>query len=126
MNESYPDAIYRILARFARDWPVTIDVGPGWFPLLARLDERLSEVSPHYVVHQVKSKFGSLSFYAQCSDDPQDYNEALVEAIRAAEWESTTACEECGEPAGTYTIGMWVWTLCSRHASEKLTPDDAA
>lgn len=126
MTRLYPPAICRICARIAPDWPKTIDVGPGWYSLLARLDERLSVVAPAYVVHQVKSKFGSLSFYAQSSEDPLDYNEAFVDAIRAAEWESTSACEECGAPAGTYTIGLWVWTLCPTHANQKIGPDAAA
>lgn len=126
MTRPHPDGISRIISRIAPDWPKTIDVGPGRFPLLARLDERLSKVAPHYVVHQVKSKFGSLCFYAQSSDDPQDYNEAFVDTIRAAEWESTSVCEECGDPAGTYTIGLWVWTLCPRHASERSGPNNAA
>ncbi|MDQ4215056.1 hypothetical protein [Microbacterium capsulatum] len=101
------------------DWPAVIDVGAGWFPLLIRLDGQLAEIAPDYELHQCKSKFGALSFYAQPSDDPSIYNEEFVEAIRAAEWESTRTCEECGEPAGQYVIGLWVWTLCAKHAAEK-------
>lgn len=121
-----PDVISRLIARIAPEWPKIVDVGPGWYPLLERLDEKLNDVAPGYVVHQVKAKFGALCFYAQSSKDAQEYNEAFVEVIRSAEWESTTVCEECGEPAGTYTIRMWVWTLCARHATEKAEPDDAA
>lgn len=119
MTNDYPESIRRIIARIAPGWPEVIEVGPGWYSLLARLDERLSAMAPEYVVHQVKSKFGSLSFYAQSSDDPLNYDEEFLEAIRSAEWASTEACEECGEPARTYVIRVWVWTLCERHAAEK-------
>lgn len=119
LTNDYPESIRRIIARIAPEWPEIIEVGPGWYPLLARLDERLSAMAPGYVIHQVKSKFGALSFHAQSSADPLTYDEEFLEAIRAAEWESTEACEDCGEPARTYAIRMWVWTLCERHAADK-------
>jgi hypothetical protein len=114
--------VRRIVARFGADWSQSIEVGPGWYPLLAELDERLTAIAPGYIVQQVKSKFGSLAFYAQPSENAYDYNEDFQTAIREAEWASTTRCEECGGPAQTYTIRMWVWTLCQRHAREKRSP----
>ena len=119
MAAGTPPAIQRIIARIEPGWPEIADVCPGWFPLLARLDVRLSAIAPGYVVQQVKSKFGALSFYARASEDVYDYNEEFHESIRAAEWESTTTCEECGAPARTYVIQLWVWTLCKRHAHAK-------
>lgn len=115
----YPEAISGLIMRIAPDWSPTVDVGPGWYPLLMRLDERLTAIAPRYIIHQVKSKFGALCFYAQPSDDPYHYDESFQDAITAAEWESTRTCEECAAPAYTYTIGLWVWTLCEAHASEK-------
>ncbi|MFH8253054.1 hypothetical protein ACH3VR_21990 [Microbacterium sp. B2969] len=114
-----PEGLVNLLRRFAPDWPAVLDVGAGWHPLLIRLDRQLAEIAPDYELHQCKSKFGALSFYAQPSDDPSIYNEEFVEAIRAAEWESTRTCEECGEPGGQYVIHLWVWTLCAKHAAEK-------
>lgn len=93
-----------------------MDVNPGWYTLLERLDASLVEIAPNYRVQQVKSKFGSLSFSARPSDDPYDYNEAFIEAIRAAEWASIELCELCGASAKQYVIRMWVWTLCDEHA----------
>lgn len=119
MTEDYPPQIGRIVARIESGWPEIIDVSPGWYPLLGRLDEKLSAISPTYVVQQVKSKFGSLSFYASASEDPYDYSEEFHEAIRAAEWESTETCEECGASARTYVIEIWVWALCVEHARAK-------
>lgn len=119
MAEDASPAIRRIIARIEPGWPESVDVSPGWYPLLDRLDIRLTAIAPGYVVQQVKSKFGALSFHARASEDVYDYNEEFSEAILAAEWESTTTCEECGVPARTYTIRMWVWALCERHARAK-------
>ena len=91
----------------------------GWYPLLERLDVTLTELAPDYRVQQVKTKFGSLSFYASPSDDPYDYNDTFNDAIRAAEWASIEVCEDCGAPAKQYVIRMWVWTVCDEHAAER-------
>ncbi|MBN9159220.1 MULTISPECIES: hypothetical protein [unclassified Microbacterium] len=123
MTTQEPEEIRGLIARIAPGWSPTIDVGTGWYPLLAQLDRRLAAIAPRYIIHQVKSKFGALSFYAQPSDDPYHYDDAFRDAITAAEWESTRTCEECAAPARTYTIGMWVWTLCEVHASAKRGSD---
>lgn len=119
MNEEYPPAIQRIIERIDPGWPDSVDVSLGWYPLLERLDVTLTELAPDYRVQQVKTKFGSLSFYASPSDDPYDYNEAFNDAIRAAEWASIEVCEDCGAPAKRYVIRMWVWTVCDEHADER-------
>lgn len=114
-----PAGIERIIARIAPEWPDTIEVAAGWYPLLVELDAQLAALAPDYIIYQVKAKFGSLSFYAQPSDDVYDYNQVFQETIRAAEWKSIETCEECGQPARQYTIRMWTWTLCAAHAAEK-------
>lgn len=120
--DGFPSEIQRIVARFEQGWPETVDVGEGWFPLLARLDERLSVIAPGYSVQQIKSKFGALSFFARASNDVYDYNEEFNEAIRAAEWESTETCEVCARKAQVYVIRMRVWTLCEEHARREAEP----
>ena len=107
--------LQRIIDRFAPGWPPILDVSTGWHRLLVELDQTLENIAPRYVVHQVKQKFGSLSFHAVPSEDPYDYNEEFQEAIRAAECRSTETCEECGAPAKQYVIRMWVSTLCTQH-----------
>lgn len=124
MDEDSSRGIERIIARIEPGWPEAIDVGPGWHPLLSRLDQRLSVIAPRYVVQQVKAKFGALSFFARPSEDVYDHSEEFRDAILAAEWESTTTCEECGASARTYTIRMWVWALCERHARAKAEISD--
>lgn len=119
MTDEYPPELRRIIARIEPGWPEDIHVGPGWYALLGRLDEQLSAADPRYTVQQVKSKFGALSFYARASEEPSEYNNEFHEIVRAAEWASTETCEECSAPAQTYTIRMWVWTLCTEHAKIK-------
>lgn len=119
-TDQLPDNLRPLMARFDPSCPELLEVGPGWFPLLARLDARLVAIAPGYRVQQVKSKFGALCFYARPSDDVYALDPAFDEAIRAAEWESTETCEDCGAPgAGCYTIRLWSWTLCPEHARER-------
>lgn len=125
MHEEYPPELRRIVARFAPGWPPLVDVSAGWHHLLVELDRTLATIAPGYLIHQVKQKFGSLSFYAAPSEDPYDYNEEFQAAIRAAEWRSIETCEECGAPAKQYVIRMWVIALCDRHHDEVVDFDPA-
>lgn len=97
---------------------------PGWYPMLARLDARLSAIAPGYILQQCKSKFGSLAFYAAPSDDVSEYNEEFNEAIRAAEWESIETCEVCGAPGAQYVINLWVSVLCPKHHHKAIRAAD--
>lgn len=125
MHDSYPPEIQRIVNRIAPGWPDVLEVEPGWYPLLARLDERLTAIAPNYVLQQCKTKFGSLCFYAEPSDEPWSYDENFNEAIRAAEWESIKTCEECGATtAGQYVFSRWVSTLCAEHAQARSMATD--
>ena len=119
-RSDYPSEMRRLIDRIAPAWPAVLDVCPGWYPLLARLDARLSAIAPGYVLQQCKSKFGSLSFYASPSDDPSDYDEEFNKTIRAAEWESIETCEECGAAGAQYVINLWVSVLCPKHHRAKI------
>lgn len=122
--EHFPPEVQGIIERIDRGWPELLDVGVGWYPLLARLDSSLRAIAPDYVVQQVKSKFGALCFYAQPSNDPYLFDNAFTEAIGAAEWESTETCEICGAQARQYVIRMWVSTLCQTHAQDHVAAGD--
>ncbi|APH45469.1 hypothetical protein BMW26_11280 [Microbacterium sp. 1.5R] len=119
MTEEYPAGVQRIVARITDPWPATVEVSPGWYPLLESLEHHLAALAPDYVVHQVKSKFGALSFFAASSTNPEEYSEEFNAAILAAEWKSIVTCELCGAPARQYTIQLWTWTLCATHSAEK-------
>lgn len=117
MIDDYPSDLLPVLARFDANWPTALEVGAGWYPLLVRLNERLTELAPDYVVQQVKSKFGSLAFYA--TPPPGTDDDAFRAAVEAAEWASIETCEECGAPARQYVFHLWVHTLCADHAHHR-------
>ena len=60
-------ALERILRRIPDGWGRWISCGPGWYPIVVRLDTELAAIDPGYVVHQVKEKFGGLRYYAEAS-----------------------------------------------------------
>ena len=119
MTDELPPQIQAIADRLAESWGETADVRPGWFELIIRLDEQLTRLSPGYVVEQCKSKFGTLRYYAR-PEDPDDIDTQLTfnDLIRAAENESATLCEECGENGQQITVRGWVYTLCPAHAQQ--------
>lgn len=79
-------ALERILRRIPDGWGRWISCGPGWYPILARLDHRLAVIDPGYVVQQVKEKFGGLRCYTEPSAPP---------CCRA--WEATHALPDPGD-----------------------------
>lgn len=110
-------ALQPLLNRIPPEWPRTLEIHKGWVPLLIALNEQLTDIAPHYQLHQCKTKFGALAFYAQPTDDPYTHLDDFSDAIRAAEWRSTEICELCGQPARHYVIRLWTWTLCPTHAT---------
>lgn len=124
MNDELPPQIQAIAGRIADGWAETIDVGPGWFELLARLDRQLAEISPGYVIEQCKTKFGTLRYYARHEDADHPDAAQFSDIIRDAADESATPCEDCGQPAQQVTIRGSVWTLCPAHAQQRTNPSE--
>jgi len=121
-----PPRIKTIADRIAEGWGETIDVGPGWFDLIADLDARLARLSPGYVVEQCKTKYGGLRYYARPEDtDDIDTQMTFNEIIRDAEDQSTSICEECGAPGRQITLRGWIWTLCDTHTQLRRQEDHA-
>jgi hypothetical protein len=84
------------------------ECGDGWFDILWRLSKILSSVDLEAKALQVKEKFGTLHFYADC-------NAAAQDAIDRAEMESAKTCEMCGSHIGTKIRSYtgWYATLCA-------------
>ncbi len=59
----YEDTLRTLLERIPDGWGRWIQCGPGWYPILARLNKRLEEFDPDYQVLQIKEKFGTLRIY---------------------------------------------------------------
>jgi hypothetical protein len=83
----------RILRRIPDGWGRWIGCREGWYPLIVELDRRLADLDPGYHVHQVKEKYGTLSYYIQGAPIVAAAMEALVDQ---AEAESAHICESCG------------------------------
>lgn len=120
VTDELPPQIQAIADRIADGWGETIEVGPGWFDLLIRLDAQLARLSPGYVIEQCKAKYGGLRYYAR-PEDPEDIDTQLTfnEIIWAAEGESTHICEECGNPGYQVTFRGWISTLCPEHTQRQ-------
>lgn len=103
----YEAALRSLLERIPDGWGRWIGCGRGWYPILARLEERLNQLDPDYRVHQIKEKFGTLRFYWE-GDIPD--GDAIVDE---AEAESARTCELCGGPGRLRSKGGWLKTLCT-------------
>ena len=130
----------RFLKRF--NYGFDFSIGPGWWPLVADLDEKLCMIDANYTVDQIKEKFGGLRFYATMSDgaantradilglgsltmrnEQAEANPAFDEfmaAIDAAEDASYKVCEECGAPGVLCASGGgWLMTRCEACAEKE-------
>ena len=102
---------------------VILEFENGWVPLVTRLMDAIDAVGLDYKVDQIKEKFGGLRFYWHPKSQDDDGSipegrEGAVDQIEvlvaAAEDESLTTCEVCGEPGRTRR-GSYVRTLCDTH-----------
>lgn len=97
-----------------------LDCGDGWYNLLddlcCKIQKHLNE-NPQlksFKVHQVKEKFGGLSFYYQDGDD------YISKAVREAEQQSYKTCELCGNEGNPCRSETgWLKTLCKEHSEER-------
>lgn len=94
-----------------------LDIGPGWLPLVVRLNEQMAKVDPDYRVMQVKEKFGALRYYYFGSDDL--LHERLSRLVDDAEKKSVTICERCGKEGKLRMAHHWWFTMCDEHAEER-------
>lgn len=108
----YPTAYARPTGRRETFAMFGFECGPGWFDILDRLGAvlELHKVS----CAQVKEKFGMLRVYWHADYLEPDADDAVRAAIDAAEAESASVCEQCGDLGGeTISLGGWLKTLCS-------------
>ena len=83
------------------------EVGPGWFPLLARTFRALTKAGWDRQAAQIKEKMGGLRLYLENGDD------RLWGIVQQAENDSVSICEICGKP-GERHGGSWIATRCKR------------
>lgn len=88
------------------------NVGPGWQPLIEKLNRDLLALDPDYRIDQIKEKFGGLRYYWTASEDlPDDPWLAMDHLVADAERLSETTCESCGAPGELRGAG-WLVTQC--------------
>ena len=114
----YNNSIIDLLSRFDSRFPTSLDIGPGWIPIIAELNNQISYIDSSYKVVQIKEKFGTLRYYIDFSLDkkntiPFDIIHIL---ISHAEVKSSSTCEQCGETA-KLIVRPWYKTLCDTCAS---------
>lgn len=114
MPNDNPD-LKPIVDRIPSGWGKWIDVGPGWYPIVIKLNEDIAKIAPDYEVHQVKEKFGGLRYYCQENDE-------IRELIREAERKASVTCEVCGAPAVLKVCRYWYKTICDSCADKDYVP----
>ena len=120
----YEDILRVLLERIPDGWGRWIQCGPGWYPILARIEKQLRQIDPDYQVLQIKEKFGTLRFYLAWQ-----YDELGKAAVAEAEAEAARTYELCGSPGRLRIRNSWLRTVCndcgqSEDGYEEL-PDDA-
>lgn len=107
-------AIETILRRIPDSWGRWIGVDAGWYLLVIATDHRLAELDAHYIVQQIKEKFGTLRYYcAPSNDDPSpDLLDAFDAITEDAERAAAITCERCGEPGVLQRTSYWAKTMC--------------
>ena len=73
----------------------SLDIGPGWIPIIVDLHSSILSILPNYTILQIKEKFGGLRYYIVDNSDyvtPQIQQEAN-HLIRLAEQKSFQTCE---------------------------------
>lgn len=100
VGDDFPSPLERILGRFEPGCEPEILVEQGWWPLLVRLDVRLSGIVPDYALRSVRPTDGRLHF-AVAPLSIEHAPRSFLDAIRDAEEESQHTCEVCGRPGQT-------------------------
>ena len=110
----------KLLDKFHPAYFKSIDVYPGWYEIITKLDNLLSYISPDYKISQIKTKFGGLRYYADFEWDKEDPDYQTREdifdsLIRYYESLSMSICEVCGSWGEMHDKKGWYYTACSKH-----------
>lgn len=113
VGDDFPGPIQAIAERVLPGRIPEVIVEQGWWPLLVRLDRRLTAIDPEYMIRQVLPVDGRLRF--EVEDSP--FARELRAIIHDAEDESARTCEACGRPGRRRsTYHPWYEVLCDEDA----------
>lgn len=91
-----------VLARMDKSYGQTIDCDKGWFPIIRAINDELAELDPHYVIYQIKEKFGSLRYYFAPSRP--DLAPEMYQIVEKHCLVADQTCEITGKP-GVLMVG---------------------
>lgn len=97
---------------FENNFPVPVEAGPGWFPLINAIHQTLLKLDPDYKIEQIKEKLGGLRYYFQ-SDANDRIFEIMHNIVKSGEDLSFHICENCGD-IGSLRGEGWLRTLCDK------------
>ncbi|ORW08079.1 MULTISPECIES: hypothetical protein [Mycolicibacter] len=103
------DALASVRARFAADAPHTIVCGPGWYRVIADLDQEIAAADPAAQYLHIAQADGNLTIDTTSS-------ELQVRALIAqAQIRAAAVCERCGLPGELRDLRSSATTLCEPH-----------
>lgn len=90
----------------------------GWIPLVIEGYYKLLEITPDFVLLQIKQKWGRLEIYVAPPDHLEltEFSRQLScysDTLRSIKNKALNVCEKCGaSPASNSKIGYWWSVLC--------------
>jgi hypothetical protein len=107
--------------------------GDGWYFIIDSLMSTIKNIIMNYneynkeegepemtiQLHQVKEKFGTLSFYVGMGGGSDRVVNEIYGAIHLAEQQSSMVCELCGTTENVGTTSGWITTCCEKCFNEK-------
>lgn len=118
-NEENERELVDLLFRFDEGMGLQFYIRNGWIPLVIAANKALRRIYPHYKLHQVKEKFGTLRYYTNipyCTDASDTDAFVATAIVHFAEYRSGSTCENCG--ATGYTVKTrdftgWIHVHCA-------------
>ncbi len=97
---------------------VHIECGPGWNDILRHLAAVVESIDATARATLVKEKLGLLRVYWEAPNATDEQLRTIGLVVANHERMSATACEKCGKPGESRTIGGRMVTMCDDHYAE--------
>lgn len=111
------DELFEIKRRFIPGWGSSIDIGVGWYHIIAEINTLLKLIDPEYNLNQVKEKFGTLRYYYELTDyEGNPLTPLATPVVAYGESRSGSTCDICGEAGSLDRSSSWLVTRCKECA----------
>jgi hypothetical protein len=88
----------------------------GWVDLIYKCHLEILEIDPHYRIHQIKEKLGTLRYYYHT--EMGVWVQEIDKIIQKYEELCSSTCENCGNSGKLLNSNQWLKTLCEKCAKE--------